>query len=221
MKLIKIGRSSENDIVIGEDSNVSRNHAEIFEDDEGRIFLTDLDSANGTFINGKKLKRSELLKKNDIVKIGKTVLPWRNYIIADYKISPSEHKPINKIKMETNNENTNLEAKIMENPNHKEKKGFTYKYLQFNDEYISGNQYFGRSFLSFLLCFFLIGFYMLSVSAYKRAKSLQNSDQACKIWAIWGGLVPILAFTPISFFTNTIPHWYLWFSNGPGKKIEQ
>ena len=33
----------------------------------------------------------------------------------------------------------------------------------------------------------------------------------------WGFLVFPLAFTPAAFFTNTIPYWYLWWSNGPGK----
>ena len=42
MKLIKIGRSSGNDIVIDDDTNISRHHAELFIDDEERVFLTDL-----------------------------------------------------------------------------------------------------------------------------------------------------------------------------------
>jgi len=67
-----------------------------------------------------------------------------------------------------------------------------------------------------LLSFLLIGLYMYSVNAYKRAKSLGHSDSACNIWAVWGFFVVILAFTPVSFLTNTIPYWYLWWSNGPG-----
>ena len=42
MKLIKIGRTEGNDLVIKDDTTISRNHAEIFQDDEGNIFLTDL-----------------------------------------------------------------------------------------------------------------------------------------------------------------------------------
>jgi len=80
MKLIKIGRSKENDVVLENDSNISRKHAEIFQDDEGRVFLTDLGSANGTYINGNKVTGSTLLKQLDIVKIGKTVLPWKNFL---------------------------------------------------------------------------------------------------------------------------------------------
>ena len=98
MKIIKIGRSSENDIVIDDDTNISRHHAELFIDDEKRVFLTDLNSANGTYVNGKKLIGSDLLKENDIVKIGKTVLPWKNYL--DLKNKPKIQQEISKNKIE-------------------------------------------------------------------------------------------------------------------------
>jgi hypothetical protein len=78
-KLIKIGRSKENDIVISETS-VSRFHAELFQDDEGNIFITDLNSTNGTTINGVRLVGSQILQSNDIVKLGNSApLPWRTY----------------------------------------------------------------------------------------------------------------------------------------------
>ena len=79
MKLIKIGRTEGNDLVIKDDTTISRNHAEIFQDDEGNIFLTDLNSSNGTFVNGNKLEDSIILKKKDIVKIGNTVIDWKVY----------------------------------------------------------------------------------------------------------------------------------------------
>jgi pSer/pThr/pTyr-binding forkhead associated (FHA) protein len=79
MKQLKIGRSADCDIVI-DDNSVSRYHAELFQDDEGNVFITDLNSSNGTFINGNKLVESDMLKQNDIVKIGTTILPWRNYL---------------------------------------------------------------------------------------------------------------------------------------------
>ena len=60
MKLIKIGRSKECDIVFENYTNISRLHAEIFQDDEGNIFLTDLNSSNGTFVNGKRINSQKL-----------------------------------------------------------------------------------------------------------------------------------------------------------------
>ena len=100
MKLIKIGRSKECDIVFENDTNISRLHAEIFQDDEGNIFLTDLNSSNGTFVNGKRIAESVIIRKNDIVKLGKTVIPWNNYIMKE-KLPISKVKPdIVKVKKE-------------------------------------------------------------------------------------------------------------------------
>lgn len=80
MKLIKIGRSKENDIVIDDDTKVSRHHAELFHDDDGNTFITDLNSANGTFVNGDKINGTHLLKDLDIIVIGKSdPIPWKNY----------------------------------------------------------------------------------------------------------------------------------------------
>jgi len=81
MKLIKIGRSKECDIIFENDTKISRLHAEFFKDNDENIFLTDLNSSNGTFVNGKKITDSVIIKNNDIVKIGNTVIPWENYFI--------------------------------------------------------------------------------------------------------------------------------------------
>tara|TARA_B100001564_G_scaffold67640_1_gene53367 strand:+ start:59 stop:721 length:663 start_codon:yes stop_codon:yes gene_type:complete len=213
MKLVKIGRSDENDVVLKNDLNISRNHCEIFQDDEGNIFLTDLESANGCFVNGKKVNGSTMLKTNDIVKLGTTVLPWKDYLDLKTKVLEEIRTPDKSKNSKINLEEIDFKKESSE----KEKSGFVYKYLSYNDEYITGNQFFLRGMLSLFFTMFLVGLYMYSVAAYKRAKSLGNSDSACNIWAIWGFLVVILAFTPIAFFTNTIPYWYLWWSNGPGK----
>lgn len=213
MKLVKIGRSDENDIVLKNDLNISRNHCEIFQDDEGNIFLTDLESANGCFVNGKKVNGSLLLNTNDIVKLGTTVLPWKDYIEKKNDKMKSDNLKIKNENLNIKLDDVDFKEEIAE----KEKTGFVYKYLSYNDEYITGNQFFLRGLLSSLLCIIFIGFYMYSVNAYKRAKSLGHSDSGCNIWAIWGFLVVILAFTPLFFITNTIPYWYLWWSNGPGK----
>ena len=54
MQLIKIGRSDENDIVLENDTKVSRFHAELFHDDEGRTFITDLESSKAHSLMVKK-----------------------------------------------------------------------------------------------------------------------------------------------------------------------
>ena len=78
MKIIKIGRSSGNDIVVN-DGKVSRMHCQIIEDENGNYLLIDSNSENGTFVNG-TLRRSEVrLNQSDIVRIGNTTLPWQTY----------------------------------------------------------------------------------------------------------------------------------------------
>ncbi len=83
VKLIKIGRSQDNDIVI-DDTSISRFHLELFQDEDGNVFITDLKSTNGTTINGRRINDSEILKRNDIVKLGTAPpIPWQNYFSAD------------------------------------------------------------------------------------------------------------------------------------------
>jgi hypothetical protein len=84
MKQLKIGRAQHCDIVIN-DTTVSSEHLEVFKDDEGNVFITDLNSSNGTFVNGKRITGSEKLNQNDIVKVGNSVLPWRNYLKEGYQ----------------------------------------------------------------------------------------------------------------------------------------
>ena len=80
MRLIKIGKSNSNDIVIKTDNTVSREHLQIFIDDEANVFVTDMQSMNGTFVNGEKISEPVILKTYDILKIGNTLINWRAYL---------------------------------------------------------------------------------------------------------------------------------------------
>ncbi|TLD46529.1 MAG: putative cardiolipin synthase YwiE [Accumulibacter sp.] len=62
-----IGRAQENDLVIG-DARVSRYHARISLD-EGICLLIDLESGNGTFLNGERVAGRRLLRPGDVVRI--------------------------------------------------------------------------------------------------------------------------------------------------------
>ena len=95
--------------------------------------------------------------------------------------------------------------------NDKQSKSFSW--WKFDDEYITGWQYWGRSIIGLLLAIFLVGFYLSATTAYKRAKSLENSESTCTFFGIWGALSIIISVTP-AFYLNIIPHWYLWFSSG-------
>jgi len=70
-----IGRSSENDLVITGDLMVSRNHAILYFD-EGSVLIEDLNSANGTFVNGNRISTIIKLDEYDILKVGNSLVHW-------------------------------------------------------------------------------------------------------------------------------------------------
>jgi len=68
---MSIGRNCDNDIVI-DNLSVSRKHAVITSGKEG-FCITDCDSKNGTFLNGKPIKKAAV-KSGDTILLGKYVL---------------------------------------------------------------------------------------------------------------------------------------------------
>lgn len=77
MKVIVVGRDADNDIVV-DDFLVSRHHLRI-EAKNGRYWAVDLDSTNGTYVNGERIKDRKALNIDAKVKIGNTLLPWQSY----------------------------------------------------------------------------------------------------------------------------------------------
>jgi predicted component of type VI protein secretion system len=67
-----LGRSRENSIHI-RDERLSRHHARIGYS-EGGYYLADLDSSNGTFVNGDRLQAPRRLDSGDTVEMGETLL---------------------------------------------------------------------------------------------------------------------------------------------------
>lgn len=65
---VVIGRDGDNGIVLAENT-VSRHHARLLRDSQGQFTLTDLDSANGVYINGTRIQRA-ILSSGDEIKIG-------------------------------------------------------------------------------------------------------------------------------------------------------
>lgn len=68
---IIIGRSSDLDMVLVEDM-VSRRHAKITTD-EVEVYIQDLGSTNGTFVNGEKISRSRL-QEGDRILVGTSII---------------------------------------------------------------------------------------------------------------------------------------------------
>lgn len=81
MRVITIGRSNENDVTLA-DMNVSRHHAQIIQADNGTYSITDLNSLNGTFVNGQRISGTVALRENDFVKVGDNILPWKQYFFG-------------------------------------------------------------------------------------------------------------------------------------------
>src|SRR5437868_11531557 len=86
-KQIVVGRSSDLDMVLVEDM-VSRKHARIAMQQD-QIWIEDLGSTNGTFVNGEKIKRARL-KEGDRVPIGTSIL---KVIAGDGAREGAEMKP--------------------------------------------------------------------------------------------------------------------------------
>jgi pSer/pThr/pTyr-binding forkhead associated (FHA) protein len=73
--VITIGRLPENTISIA-NMGVSRRHVRIEEDADRVLILNDLNSLNGTYVNGKKVKKQPLAD-GDKISIGKYVIIFR------------------------------------------------------------------------------------------------------------------------------------------------
>ena len=69
---ILIGRAPGNDLVLENARGVSRYHAQISYHD-GKLYVRDLSSTNGTFVNGVQTDQSEIFERDEIV-VGETVL---------------------------------------------------------------------------------------------------------------------------------------------------
>ncbi|KIK53201.1 hypothetical protein GYMLUDRAFT_116632, partial [Collybiopsis luxurians FD-317 M1] len=95
---VKIGRQTNAKTTPGErngyfDSKVlSRQHAEVWEEG-GKIFIKDVKSSNGTFINGERLSPESLesdpfeLKSDDIVEFGIDIVGEDNKTIVHHKVA--------------------------------------------------------------------------------------------------------------------------------------
>ena len=96
MKIITVGREVGNDIVISNDPFVGRHHLKLFQDDAGVFFVRDLNSTNGTFVNGKRIAGEKGIDKNDIIRIGNTTIPWISYFMEVGDTEIEQGNPKNK-----------------------------------------------------------------------------------------------------------------------------
>lgn len=76
--ILRIGRDQTNEIIIS-DQTVSRNHGIITFETNGNVYFEDLNSSNGSFVNGNRIYGRIRLQDTDILKVGKALVPWHDY----------------------------------------------------------------------------------------------------------------------------------------------
>jgi pSer/pThr/pTyr-binding forkhead associated (FHA) protein/predicted Ser/Thr protein kinase len=69
-----IGRAVKGEGELGGDRELSRRHARVARDAGGRLTIEDLGSANGTFVNGERVRARQVLKVGDSIRVGRTTL---------------------------------------------------------------------------------------------------------------------------------------------------
>jgi hypothetical protein len=72
---LTFGRTSQNDVQLKRDEYASSSHARIEPRRDG-VWLEDIGSTNGTYLNGTRLTRAKRLTSGDIVRIGETELRY-------------------------------------------------------------------------------------------------------------------------------------------------
>lgn len=91
---LKIGRDPEQCEVWAEDPHISRVHA-VIKNENDCTTLTDLDSTNGVFVNGKKIKE-QVLKSGDRILIGTRLYFKFSMEFADYqKVQNQKYREAN------------------------------------------------------------------------------------------------------------------------------
>lgn len=71
---LTIGRDVSGEGRLADDPQLSRRHARVGRDEQGRATIEDLGSANGTFVNGGRVNVVRALGPGDVVQIGSTTL---------------------------------------------------------------------------------------------------------------------------------------------------
>lgn len=70
---LTVGRAGGCQIALEDDKTVSQLHARVFRRD-GRVYVEDLGSTNGTYLNAKKVAAPVALHRGDRLQVGRTVL---------------------------------------------------------------------------------------------------------------------------------------------------
>jgi pSer/pThr/pTyr-binding forkhead associated (FHA) protein len=72
---VTIGRGGDNDIPLDGDDFASARHARVEPRRDG-VWVEDVGSTNGTFVNGARIERPRRLKPGDVIRVGETDLRY-------------------------------------------------------------------------------------------------------------------------------------------------
>src|SRR5215218_6193939 len=71
---LHIGRSAGAEGRLGDDPEISRQHARFSRDAQGQLVVEDLGSTNGTYVNGQRISGPRVLNPGDTVQMGRSTL---------------------------------------------------------------------------------------------------------------------------------------------------
>jgi pSer/pThr/pTyr-binding forkhead associated (FHA) protein len=84
----QIGRQAPGDGKLGNDIEISRRHARITKEADGRFVIEDLGSTNGTFVNGERVT-SQALNAQDVIEMGDT-----RVLVMEPEVSEPAEEPV-------------------------------------------------------------------------------------------------------------------------------
>jgi hypothetical protein len=82
MVVVRIGKAKDNDFVVN-DLYVSRYHAKLTRDEEGELLIEDVESTNGTFVNGDRVIRKKITTTDTVMLGNHYVLNVRDVLKYD------------------------------------------------------------------------------------------------------------------------------------------
>jgi serine/threonine protein kinase len=82
-----IGREAPDEGKLGQDAEISRQHARISQAGDEYV-IEDLGSTNGTFLNGRKISRPEVLTPGDRIQVGATTLVVQVSVLSAAEMTP-------------------------------------------------------------------------------------------------------------------------------------
>src|SRR5947208_3653883 len=86
-RVTKLGRASDNDIVLVDaNRSVSRWHAAITANEDGFLYIEDLNSKNGTEVNGQKVEGAVQIRPEDAITLGRFKVSLREEVTERFSV---------------------------------------------------------------------------------------------------------------------------------------